>query len=285
MLARRIGAPDPLEKLRRQRAEIDQLCWPRSASAAPRAAARTSCRCCSPRASRTASDGRPGDLRPARDAAAWRAMRRPRPRSRGRSTAVHHPAALDAARRRLRRRVPEGGDRRVAAAAAGRAAAGRRLASELAGRRPALPAGTDVTPRSGSPTRARTSTRSRSRSGPSGGSTRPPPGYAWVPFGGGVRRCLGAAFARWRCGWRWRRCSRPCAQAARPRPSASRAATYVLAGARDRLVAGRREATSSCCGRRGRRRPRRRAARDRPQPQGRGFFDDPTSAGGALPAL
>ena len=33
-------------------------------------------------------------------------------------------------------------------------------------------------------------------SGPSGSSTRIRPGtYTWIPFGGGIRRCLGASFA------------------------------------------------------------------------------------------
>ena len=40
-----------------------------------------------------------------------------------------------------------------------------------------------------------TSTPSPSPSGPSASSRTAPDTYAWVPFGGGVRRCLGAAFA------------------------------------------------------------------------------------------
>ena len=56
MLARRVGAPDPLEKLRRQRAEIDELLLAEIGERrADRAAARTSSRCCWRRASRTAS--------------------------------------------------------------------------------------------------------------------------------------------------------------------------------------------------------------------------------------
>ena len=29
----------------------------------------------------------------------------------------------------------------------------------------------------------------------------PPDTYTWIPFGGGTRRCLGAASRRWRCAW------------------------------------------------------------------------------------
>jgi len=58
-----------------------------------------------------------------------------------------------------------------------------------------LPAGTDVTP-------AIWLTHTHSGSYPDPYAFRPerflgaqPSGYAWIPFGGGVRRCLGAAFA------------------------------------------------------------------------------------------
>jgi cytochrome P450 family 135 len=73
--------------------------------------------------------------------------------------------------------------------------AGRRLASELRADGLTLPAGTDVTP-------AIWLTHTRPRVYPEPLAFRPerflaspPTTYGWIPFGGGVRRCLGAAFA------------------------------------------------------------------------------------------
>jgi cytochrome P450 family 135 len=73
--------------------------------------------------------------------------------------------------------------------------AGRRLAKELEADGLALPAGTDVTP-------AIWLAHTRADVYPEPFAFRPerfleegPDTYAWVPFGGGVRRCLGAAFA------------------------------------------------------------------------------------------
>jgi cytochrome P450 len=73
--------------------------------------------------------------------------------------------------------------------------AGRRLGSELRVNGHVLPAGTDVTP-------AIWLTHTRADRYPEPFAFRPerflgsaPATYAWVPFGGGVRRCLGAAFA------------------------------------------------------------------------------------------
>lgn len=73
--------------------------------------------------------------------------------------------------------------------------AGRRLASELRAGGLALPAGTDVTP-------AIWLVHTRPDLYPDPYAFRPerfleqaPTTYGWIPFGGGVRRCLGAAFA------------------------------------------------------------------------------------------
>ncbi len=73
--------------------------------------------------------------------------------------------------------------------------AGRRLGTELQAGEHVLPAGTDVTP-------AFWLTHTRPDLYPHPLEFRPerflddpPETYAWVPFGGGVRRCLGAAFA------------------------------------------------------------------------------------------
>ncbi len=73
--------------------------------------------------------------------------------------------------------------------------AGRRLASELNVDGLRLPAGTDVTP-------AIWLTHTRADLYPEPFAFRPerflenpPTTYGWIPFGGGVRRCLGAAFA------------------------------------------------------------------------------------------
>ena len=73
--------------------------------------------------------------------------------------------------------------------------AGRRLAKELSVDGLTLPAGTDVTP-------AIWLAHTRADVYPEPFAFRPerflegaPETYAWVPFGGGVRRCLGAAFA------------------------------------------------------------------------------------------
>ncbi|HEX8752547.1 MAG TPA: cytochrome P450, partial [Solirubrobacterales bacterium] len=73
--------------------------------------------------------------------------------------------------------------------------AGRRLTSELVADGLELPAGTDVTP-------AIWLTHTRADVYPDPFAFRPerflsvpPETYAWIPFGGGVRRCIGAAFA------------------------------------------------------------------------------------------
>jgi cytochrome P450 len=73
--------------------------------------------------------------------------------------------------------------------------AGRRLAAELAVDGVTLPAGTDVTP-------AIWLAHTRADLYPEPYAFRPerflgraPATYGWIPFGGGVRRCLGAAFA------------------------------------------------------------------------------------------
>jgi cytochrome P450 len=73
--------------------------------------------------------------------------------------------------------------------------AGRRLAKELLADGLTLPAGTDVTP-------AIWLAHTRADVYPEPFAFRPerfleeaPDTYAWIPFGGGIRRCLGAAFA------------------------------------------------------------------------------------------
>jgi cytochrome P450 family 135 len=73
--------------------------------------------------------------------------------------------------------------------------AGRRLGTELEVNGHTLPAGTDVTP-------AIWLTHTREDLYPAPHAFRPerfldggPDTYGWIPFGGGVRRCLGAAFA------------------------------------------------------------------------------------------
>jgi cytochrome P450 len=73
--------------------------------------------------------------------------------------------------------------------------AGRRLAADLEAGGLSLPAGTDVTP-------AIWLAHTRAESYPEPFAFRPerflgeaPDTYAWIPFGGGIRRCLGAAFA------------------------------------------------------------------------------------------
>ncbi len=73
--------------------------------------------------------------------------------------------------------------------------AGRRLATELVADGLTLPAGTDVTP-------AIWLTHTRADIYPEPFAFRPerfledgPDTYAWIPFGGGIRRCIGASFA------------------------------------------------------------------------------------------
>ena len=73
--------------------------------------------------------------------------------------------------------------------------AGRRLATELSVGDLTLPAGTDVTPAIWlAHTRADVYPEPFAFK-PERFLSEPPDTYAWVPFGGGVRRCLGAAFA------------------------------------------------------------------------------------------
>jgi cytochrome P450 len=73
--------------------------------------------------------------------------------------------------------------------------AGRRLGSELRVGDHVLPAGTDVTPAIWLAHTRAESYPEPLEFRPERFLTDPPETYSWIPFGGGVRRCLGAAFA------------------------------------------------------------------------------------------
>ncbi len=112
---------------------------------------------------------------------------------------LRHPDVHGAARRRGRRgrgRLPARGRVRGAAAAAGRAARRPPLERAARGRRPV------AARRHGRHARDLAHAHARRRRYPDPYAFRPerfldspPQTYAWIPFGGGVRRCLGAAFA------------------------------------------------------------------------------------------
>jgi cytochrome P450 family 135 len=73
--------------------------------------------------------------------------------------------------------------------------AGRRLATELKTDDLTLPAGTDVTPAIWLAHTRADVYREPFAFRPERFLEDPPDTYAWIPFGGGIRRCLGAAFA------------------------------------------------------------------------------------------
>ena len=197
MLARRLGAPDPLEKLRRQRAQIDELLLPEIRERRAQGGGED---ILSLLLAARFEDGEPMADQEVCDqlvtllvaghettatALAWTL-----------ELLVHHPEALE--------RLGDGSDPAYLKAVIAESLrlrpvvplAGRRLSSELAVDGRVLPAGTDVTP-------AIWLAHTRADVYPDPFAFRPerwlgdasPPGYAWVPFGGGVRPCLGAAFA------------------------------------------------------------------------------------------
>ena len=194
LLSRRFGGPDPLARLQGQRREIDAMldveiaerrADPREDVLSMLIAARF-------------ADGEPMDDAEIRDqlitlllaghettatGLAWTfdlVLRHPRVLERLESGDEAYVRAVVTEALRLRPVVP---------------LAGRRLTSELRVDGHVLPAGTDVTP-------AIWLAHTRADRYPEPFAFRPerflgdaPSTYAWVPFGGGVRRCLGAAFA------------------------------------------------------------------------------------------
>jgi cytochrome P450 family 135 len=202
LLARRVGGPDPLARFDALTAKIDEILLAEIAErrADPETARRADI--CSLLVEARFEDGEPMDDREIRDqlltllvaghettatALAWTL-----------DLLAHHPEALQ----RLTDEVDEGGDTYLRAVIAESLRlrpvvplAGRRLTSDLRVDGLDLPAGTDVTP-------AIWLTHTRADSYPEPYAFRPerfldgaPSTYAWIPFGGGVRRCLGAAFA------------------------------------------------------------------------------------------
>jgi cytochrome P450 len=202
LLSRRVGRGDPLDGLRALTREIDELLLAEIAEhrADPEAAEREDI--LSLLAGARFEDGTQMSDREVRDqlvtlllaghettatALAWTF-----------DLLLRHPAALA----RLTAEVDEGGEEYMRAVVSESLRlrpviplAGRRLASELNVGSLSLPAGTDVTP-------AIWLTHTRADLYPEPFAFRPerflenpPTTYGWIPFGGGVRRCLGAAFA------------------------------------------------------------------------------------------
>jgi cytochrome P450 len=202
LLARRVGGPDPMARFDALTAKIDEILLAEIAErrADPETAKRADI--CSLLVEARFEDGEPMDDREIRDqlltllvaghettatALAWTL-----------DLLAHHPEAL----KRLTDEVDAGEDTYLRAVIAESLRlrpvvplAGRRLTSDLRVDGLDLEAGTDVTP-------AIWLTHTRAESYPEPYAFRPerflngaPSTYAWIPFGGGVRRCLGAAFA------------------------------------------------------------------------------------------
>ncbi len=203
LLSRRLGGPDPLARLQALSAQIDELLLAEVAErrADPEGtAAREDI--CSLLVRARFEDGEAMDDREIRDqlvtlliaghettatALAWTL-----------DLLTRHPEALA----RLAREVRAGEETYLRAVIAEALRlrpvlplAGRRLATEMRVNGHVLPAGSDVTP-------AIWLTHTRADVYPEPYAFRPerflersPSTYAWIPFGGGIRRCLGAAFA------------------------------------------------------------------------------------------
>ncbi len=198
LLSRRLAGPDPLARLRGLRREIDALLAQEIAER--RADPREDI--LSMLVGARFDDGEPMDDGEIRDqlmtllvaghettatALAWTF-----------DLLLHHPRALDA----LVAEVDAGGEAYLRAVVAESLRlrpvvplAGRRLSSELRVNGLVLPPGTDATP-------AIWLAHTRADRYPEPFAFRPerflegaPSTYSWIPFGGGVRRCLGAAFA------------------------------------------------------------------------------------------
>ncbi len=203
LLSRRLGTPDPLVRLQALKEEIDALLLAEIADRrADEAATAERNDICSLLVRATFEDGEQMPDSEVRDqlltllvaghettatALAWTL-----------DLLTNHPEALA----RLRTELDEGEEAYLRAVIAESLRlrpvlplAGRRLASELRVDGVSLPAGTDVTP-------AIWLTHTRPDLYPEPYAFRPerfletaPSTYAWIPYGGGVRRCLGAAFA------------------------------------------------------------------------------------------
>ena len=202
LMTRRLGGPDPLGPMQRVRARVDEVLFAeiRERRAEDEGAGRTDI--LSLLVSARFEDGAPMDDEELRDqlmtlllaghettatALAWAF-----------DLLLRHPHVLA----RLNDELREGGDEYLRAVIDESLRlrpvlplAGRRLAAELRVGSHVLPAGTDVTP-------AIWLTHTRPDLYPEPYAFRPerflggsPATYAWIPFGGGVRRCLGAAFA------------------------------------------------------------------------------------------
>ncbi|MEK6271576.1 MAG: cytochrome P450 [Actinomycetota bacterium] len=202
LLARRFGGPDPLASLKRRNAEVDALLAAEVAErrADPDLASREDI--LSMLVAARFEDGEPMSDAELRDqlmtlllaghettatALAWTF-----------DLLLRHPAALG----RLRSELDAGEEPYLRAVIAESLRlrpviplAGRRLRGELRVDGFTLPPGTDVTP-------AIWLTHTREDLYPAPLEFRPerflddgPETYAWIPFGGGVRRCLGASFA------------------------------------------------------------------------------------------
>ncbi len=196
LLARRLHLPDPLNRVRSESAELDALLL--AEIAAHREAGGGDSILDELVAARF-EDGEPMPDREIRDQLLTLLLAGHETTATGLAWMLdllaRHPATLerlreDADGRYVRAVVAEGLRLRPVVPLAGR-----RLAAPLTAAGLDLPAGTDVTP-------AIWLAHTRADAYPEPYAFRPerfldrkPEGFAWIPYGGGVRRCLGAAFA------------------------------------------------------------------------------------------